>query len=154
MNIYSKIPFVKLGENLFLRENVIVSYTSEVGEIIDGFIHTKGKYSRTTTKHISTASGLLGKGVIWKDAKIPFFQYQEGVRIGRPANLLKPATGKKMIQFMKEGWSFAESSLIVLDGKVGGEDRLILSRYIDGLNLPESALADIKNRRRAAELIF
>jgi hypothetical protein len=154
MNIYSKIPFVKLCENLFLRENVIVSYTSEVGEIIDGFIHTKGKYSRTTTKHISTASDLLGKGVIWKDAKIPFFQYQEGVRIGRPANLLKPATGKKMIQFMKEGWSFAESALIVLDGKVGGEDRLILSRYIDGLNLPESALADIKNRRRAAELIF
>jgi hypothetical protein len=59
-----------------------------------------------------------------------------------------------MIQFMKEGWAFAESALIVLDGKVGGEDRLILSRYIDGLNLPESALADIKNRRRAAELIF
>jgi hypothetical protein len=154
MNIYSKIPFVKLGENLFLRENVIVSYTSEVGEIIDGFLHTKGKYSRTTTKHISTASDLLSKGVIWKDAKIPFFQYQEGVRIGRPANLLKPATGKKMIQFMKEGWTFIESAVLLLTDKINGEDRMILSQYIDSLNLSQTFQEDIKNRRRAAELIF
>jgi hypothetical protein len=154
MNIYSKIPFVKLGENLFLRENVIISYTTEVGDIVDGFIHTKGKYSRTTTKHISTASARLGKGVVWNQSKTPFFQYEEGVRIGRPANLLKPATGLKIMDHMKEGWTFIESAVLLLTDKINGEDRMILSQYIDSLNLSQTFQEDIKNRRRAAELIF
>ena len=155
MNPYSKIPFVALSQNLYLRENVIVSYSTEVADILSGFIHTRGRYSRTTTKHISLASGLLNLGVTWTQSKSAFYQYNIGVRLPKPNNLLKPSSSRKMVEFLKQGWTFPEACVLLMDEKrVSWDDRTIVSRYLDSMEYGEEHIQAIRSKKRTLELIL
>jgi hypothetical protein len=155
MNIYSQIPFVKIANNLFLRDSVIISYTTEVADLVGDKIVSRGKYIRTTSKHLSEAAEALGKSLVLTDAKIPFFQYHSGVKLVKPSGLLKDKTSSMVLRRMKEGFSLHESLFLsLLEKKIFGEDRERIERFLDDMGMSEDDKKFAIARKKAAELIL
>lgn len=155
MSIYSQTPFVKIANNLFLRDHVIISYTTEVADLEGDKIVSRGHYSRTTTKHLDKASIALGKSVVMKNAKTPFFKYEEGVRIANPTGLLKDKTSSLVLKFIKKGFGLNEAFFLTIQEKgINEADRDRIEKFLDGKDMGEDDKKFAIARKKAAELIL
>jgi len=76
---FKKLRF-RIGPNLFLFGNDVISYTTHVASITPKGIEANGKYSRTTTKHIAYIAGLLGLPMIDSKEAQRFGRYEYGVK--------------------------------------------------------------------------
>ena len=101
---FSKLRF-KLGANLFLFGDNIISYSTHVATITPNGVEANGKYSRTTTKHIAYVSGILGLPMIDSKEKQYFGRYEYGVKC-KPTDemMLSEKTSLHILQtFRNEG---------------------------------------------------
>ena len=62
----------KLKNDLYLQGNKVISYETVVATIKDGYLIEKGKFSNTTSKHISYVAQLLGLQIV-RSNKRPSF---------------------------------------------------------------------------------
>ena len=93
----------KLGANLFLFGNRIISYSTHVASITPNGVEANGKYSRTTTKHITYVSGLLGLPMMDSKEKQYFGRYEYGVKC-KPTDevMLSEKTSLHIIKTFRE----------------------------------------------------
>ncbi len=81
----------QLGNNLFLKGNKLISYETHVATYENGTLYVRGKFSRTTGKHISKAAHILKAHVIDTKEKIDFYKHEFGAKF-EMENALSPHT--------------------------------------------------------------
>jgi len=69
----------QLGENLFIKGDKVISYETHVASIKDNIIYEFGKFSRTTSKHISRVANILKLPVKTVNKNVAFFKYEMGI---------------------------------------------------------------------------
>lgn len=129
---------LKLSPSLFIKENEVISYDTVVAVIKDGAIYEKGKFSRTTTRHVRIVANLFKLNVISDaKAKIPFHKYEMGEANCRVDNCFSIRTSIKIAQAVSEGSSFL-SALSTIP-KYPPKDEIVLRRYLNkkGVDLNE-----------------
>lgn len=81
----------QLGNNLFLKGSKLISYQTHVATYKNGALYVRGKFSRTTTKHIYKAANILKAHVIDTGEKVDFYKYEFGAKC-QMENALSPHT--------------------------------------------------------------
>ena len=131
----------KLGNNIFLQGNKIISYETHVADIKEGCIEARGKYSRTTTKQISKVASTLGLALHSSDKRKDFWKHEFGAKFSID-NCLSEKISTFIIGYMREkeldylrcGHEDMLPMLITIPN-VGPKDWEILKEY---LNLPQN----------------
>ncbi len=98
----------QLGENLFIKGNKVISYETHVASIKNNIIYEFGKFSRTTSKHISRVANILKLPVKTVNKNVAFFKYEMGIEPFKMEGALSPKTA---IPFLQEGISTKEQVL-------------------------------------------
>ena len=98
----------KLKENLFLIGKKVISYETWVATIKDGKIYERGRYSRTTSKHINYVSELTGSPIERSNEKKrhTFYKYEIGGAKFNIEGAIPPKVSKKILLGMKEGIAY------------------------------------------------
>lgn len=119
----------KVSNNLFIVEDTIISYETEVAYIYNDSIKEKGKFSRTTTKHIQKVSNLLGKRIIPSKIKPDFYKYEMGIRIDY-LNCVSPKATSLIFEKIKNGIKL-EIAIASLKRELPKKDWSLLLPHID-----------------------
>lgn len=94
---------LKLGNNLFVVGQRVISYRTQVGQIVGDELITCGGWTLTTSKHIHKAAGLLGLRVVKQKKAAPFFyQYHNGVKIETPPGCMSAKASLAIAQKIGE----------------------------------------------------
>lgn len=128
---------LKIGNNLFLQGPKIISYQTHVGDIGIESIHSKGKFSRTTGKHLSKVASFLGLRIISSDDKPDFYKHEFGAKFYLD-DCLSERMSLHVISFLKaQGISYLATNPSILEPmlcsapNVGRKDWEILCRYFN-----------------------
>jgi hypothetical protein len=128
---------LKIGNNLFLQGNKVISYETHVGDIDGGSIHARGKFSRTTGKHLSKAASFLGLRLIQSNDRPDFYKYEFGAKFYLD-DCLSEAMSLHVISFLKaNGMRYVGSHPPALEPmlfnapNIGRKDWEILCRYFN-----------------------
>lgn len=119
----------KVSNNLFVVEDRIISYETEVAVIDGDSINELGKFSRTTTKHIQKVSTLLGKRIIPSKTKPDFYKYEMGIRIDY-SNCVSPKATSLIFEKIKKGIKL-EIAIASLKNELPKKDWALLLPHID-----------------------
>lgn len=121
----------KVSNNLFVVEDRIISYETEVAVIDGDSINELGKFSRTTTKHIQKVSTLLGKRIIHalSKTKPDFYKHEMGIRIDYSNCVSVKATGL-IFERIKKGANL-EIAIASLKNELPKKDWALLLPYVD-----------------------
>lgn len=121
----------KVSNNLFVVEDRIISYETEVAVIDGDSINELGKFSRTTTKHIQKVSTLLGKRIIrtLSKTKPDFYKHEMGIRIDYSNCVSVKATGL-IFERIKKGVNL-EIAIASLKNELPKKDWVLLLPYVD-----------------------
>lgn len=119
----------KVSNNLFVVEDRIISYETEVASIDGDFINERGKFSRTTTKHIQKVSTLLGKRIIPSKTKPDFYKYEMGIRIDY-SNCVSPKATSLIFEKIKKGIKL-EIAIARLKNELPRKDWALLLPHIN-----------------------
>ena len=94
----------KIKENLFLKGDKVISYDTHVATVKGNQLIEKGKYSRTTGKHIALVARLLGLELVSSKAsmKHTFDKYEYGVKC-TVRDSISWKTTKKIFEILKDG---------------------------------------------------
>jgi len=100
----SNMNTYKIKENLFLKGDKVISYDTHVATVKGNQLIEKGKYSRTTGKHIALVARLLGLELVGSKAsmKNTFDKYEYGVKCTVGDNYISWKTTKKIFDCMRE----------------------------------------------------
>jgi hypothetical protein len=118
----------KVRDNLYVEGNNVISYETIVAIIEGDTIRELGKFSRTTTKHISKVALLMNKKVVptTEKRKADFYKFEMGVRtaydncIGQKASLL-------ILESIGKGIPY-DVTLATLKGKIPKKDWNLLDK--------------------------
>lgn len=121
----------KVSNNLFIVDDRIISYETEVAVIDGDSINELGKFSRTTTKHIQKVSTLLGKRIIHalSKTKPDFYKHEMGIRIDYSNCVSVKATGL-IFERIKKGANL-EIAIASLKNELPKKDWALLLPYVD-----------------------
>lgn len=146
----------KLDDNLFLEGRKIISYETHVADIREGYIEARGKYSRTTSKHISKAASLLGLKMNPSDKKEYFYKHEYGAKFSID-NCLSEKISAFIISYLKgEGLDYLSHKpedllpMLITIPNVGPKDWEILKEY---LNLPQDTPTPQQQEKDTAKAI-
>jgi hypothetical protein len=92
---------LKLKDNLHIsHKGEVWSYDTRVAIIKNGVVRELGKFTRTTSKHVSFVSTATGLSHEFKPVKggIRFWEYGYGVKCSPLSNTLSPKTSKAVIR--------------------------------------------------------
>jgi hypothetical protein len=112
----------ELSPNLHVKGDKLISYTTVIGHIKDGTLYVKGKYSRTTTKHVLFALSVLKLNIdntSWKKEPQEFHKYEMGVKC-EMENAIPPYLSVAILG-REKGTSILEA-IAALDKKIGKKD--------------------------------
>jgi hypothetical protein len=130
----------KLGNNIFLQGNKVISYETHVADIKEGCIKARGRYSRTTGKQISKVASTLKLSLHKSDKKEDFYKHEYGAKFSID-NCLSEKISLFIIGYMREKeLDYLRCShkdilpMLVTIPNVGPKDWDILKEY---LNLPQ-----------------
>lgn len=147
---------LKLADNLFLEGLKVISYKTHVGTIEAESIAAKGKFSITTTKHLSKAASFLGLRIISSDDRPSFYKYNYGTKFYLD-DCLSPKISHYIIQFLnKNSINYMDVSSELIEPIlfnipfIGKKDWEILRCY---LNLPPDAKTPQQKDRDAFNVI-
>jgi len=87
----------QLGENLFIKDNNVISYETHVATIKDNTLYEFGKFSRTTSKHIFKVARLLGLSIKTLNKEVAFFIYEAAVETFKTEGAFSQSTS---VQFL------------------------------------------------------
>lgn len=119
----------KVSNNLFVVEDRIISYETEVASIDGDSINERGKFSRTTTRHISKVASLLGKRIIPSKTKPDFYKHEMGIRIDY-SNCVSPKATALIFEKIKNGIKL-EIAIASLKRELPKKDWALLLPHID-----------------------
>ena len=119
----------KVSNNLFVVEDRIISYETEVASIDGDSINERGKFSRTTTRHISKVASLLGKRIIPSKTKPDFYKHEMGIRIDY-SNCVSPKATALIFEKIKNGIKL-EIAIASLKNELPKKDWALLLPHID-----------------------
>ena len=150
----------KLGNNIFLQGNKIISYETHVADIKEGCIEARGKYSRTTTKQISKVASTLGLALHSSDKRKDFYKHEFGVKFYLD-NCLSEKISTFIIGYMREKeLDYLRCShedvlpMLITIPDVGPKDWAILRDYLQLPNDTPSPQEQEKQYIKARRLIF
>ena len=103
-------PALQIAQNLFLVGNKVISYETHVATLQfyptelsrRPVLMTKGKYSRTTTKHIHRVRQLLDASLVDQAERQAFYQFEFGAQCKIPGSI-SPAGSSQIMEQMKLG---------------------------------------------------
>ena len=103
-------PALQIAQNLFLVGNKVISYETHVATVQfyakelsrRPVLMTKGKYSRTTTKHIHRVRQLLDASLVDQAERQAFYQFEFGAQCKIPGSI-SPAGSSQIMEQMKLG---------------------------------------------------
>ena len=119
----------KVSNNLFVVEDRIISYETEVASIDGDSINEGGKFSRTTTRHIPKVASLLGKRIIPSKTKPDFYKHEMGIRIDY-SNCVSPKATALIFEKIKNGIKL-EIAIASLKRELPKKDWALLLPHID-----------------------
>jgi hypothetical protein len=121
----------KVSNNLFVVDDRIISYETEVAVIDEDSINELGKFSRTTTRHISKIATLLGKRIVpaLSKTKPDFYKHEMGIRIDYSNCVSVKGTGL-IFEKMKNGVKL-EIAIASLKRELPKKDWALLLPHID-----------------------
>ena len=119
----------KVSNNLFVVDDRIISYETEVASIDGDSINEGGKFSRTTTRHISKVASLLGKRIIPSKTKPDFYKHEMGIRIDY-SNCVSPKATALIFEKIKNGIKL-EIAIASLKRELPKKDWALLLPHID-----------------------
>lgn len=136
-------PTLKIKENLYLQDmKFIISYETVVAEIDGNKIVEYGRFSRTTSKHISHVSSLLGFGVISSNQKNRnFYKHDMGVKCVHDS--LSQKTSNLILDMVKEKGDFL-IAILSIENEIPKKDRPAIEKYIGKLNASEKTIAIVR----------
>lgn len=150
----------KLGNNIFLQGNKVISYETHVATIKEDGIHVLGKYSRTTSKQIYKVAYELNLQIHKSDVKQVFYKHEYGAKFSID-RCLSQKISEYIIGYMREnGLDYLKCSyndmipMIHNIPNVGPSDWAILRDY---LRLPKdmpSPQEQEKQYLKARDLLF
>lgn len=114
----------KIKDSLFIIGNKVISYETHVATIEGNKLIEKGKYSKTTTKHIYFVSELLGLELVSSSKKMKgsFFKFDIGaVMLNGTENAISPKTSIKILNRLKEGYSY-DLAIMTLKNQIPKKD--------------------------------
>jgi hypothetical protein len=143
---------LKLRENLFRRGNEIISYDTVVAHIEDNKLIEHGRYSRTTSKHISHVAMLFNLSVVHaKNKEKGFYKYETGeVKINIPG-ALSMKTSKEIATLMGQGTTFLQAVAAI--EKIPQKDLVIIDRYLKDLGITDEQFSVIRRVNRLSKMI-
>ena len=141
-----------------LSKNRIISYDTVVAEIDfkKGVITPTGKFTRTTTNHISYVSNWLGLATEKTDKKRnDFYEYQQGVKI-RYSGALGEIASRKVVAGLKE---LKDLTLSLVDAynqtSKRSRDLEVLRGIISGLGADlEETTKELKTLRKVRDMVI
>jgi hypothetical protein len=103
-------PALQIAQNLFLVGNKVISYETHVATLQfyptelsrRPVLMTKGKYSRTTTKHIHRVRQLLDASLVDQAERQAFYQFEFGAQCKIPGSI-SPAGSSQIMEQLKLG---------------------------------------------------
>jgi len=103
-------PALQIAQNLFLVGNKVISYETHVATLQfyptelsrRPVLMTKGKYSRTTTKHIHRVRQLLDASLVDQSERQAFYQFEFGAQCKIPGSI-SPAGSSQIMEQLKLG---------------------------------------------------
>jgi hypothetical protein len=121
----------KVSNNLFVIDDRIISYETEVAVIDGDSINERGKFSRTTSRHIQKVASLLGKRIIYtlSKTKPDFYKHEMGIRIDY-SNCVSPKATALIFEKIKKGRKL-EIAIASLKHELPKKDWALLSPNID-----------------------
>ena len=124
-------PFVKIKENLFINDKAVFSYDTHVADINGKEIVEVGKFSRTTTRHISAVASFIGGRVNnqVKLEKVWFNKYEVGVKC-LPSNCLSNKTSQEVSLYLQAGKTYLQALCMVREEKIKPLDKFIIDNYL------------------------
>lgn len=137
---------LRVKQNLHIEGDSIISYETEVARIHPDGIEVFGKYSRTTSKHITLLAGMLGLPIKLQSTSRPYFRelmYGANVRYD---NSVCPESSKRILTHMKETQDW-DSALVagLIDDEVLAKDKHLIIEHLSKQG------KDIQELRRAIE---
>ena len=134
---------LKLGDNLFRKENEIISYDTIVAHIEDDKLIEHGRYSRTTSKHIGHVARLFNLSVVRaKNKEDGFYKYDRGeIQINLPG-ALSIKTSTTIATLMGTGSTFLQAVAVI--EKMPKKDLVIVNKHIKDLGITEEQFSIFK----------
>lgn len=125
---------VTLDESLKMKNAGIQSYATMVGFIEDGKMVENGKYSRTTSKHMSLIRAITGLPVETSKKRPFFYWHHDGVKIDHPY-AISPEASVVILKELSSGKTIFEA-ISVLE-KMKKKDLSLTNEILEGLDLKE-----------------
>ena len=143
---------LKLRENLFRKGNNIISYNTVVAHIEDDKLIEHGKYSRTTTKHISYVAQLFKLSVVHSNNREKgFYKYDMGeIKINVPG-ALSEKTSTAIATLMGSGSSFLQA--VALIEKMPQKDLEIVNKHLRKIGITEEQFSVFKRVNRLTKMM-
>ncbi len=132
LHVINNSLIFKVRNNLFVVDNRIISYQTEVAFIDGNSINECGKFSRTTTRHIDEVASLLGKRIISSKTKPDFYKYEMGIRIDY-LNCVSPKSTALIFEKIKNGIKL-EIAIASLKHELPKKDWALLLPHINNIN--------------------
>ena len=113
----------KIKENLFLKGDKVISYDTHVATVKGKQLIEKGKYSRTTGKHVALVARLLGLELVNSKAsmKHTFDKYEYGVKCTVGQYYISWKTTRKIFECISEGNDYLVA-LAILKSEIPKKD--------------------------------
>lgn len=125
---------VILGDDLKMKNARIQSYTTIVGFIEDGKVIENGRYSRTTSKHMSFIRAITELQYIVSKERRHFGWFWEGVRIAHEDSL-SSLSSHPILKSLAAGKSFFEAVSDI--EKISRRDKSIIEDILEVKGLKE-----------------
>lgn len=144
---------LKLKSNLFRDGNDIISYETVVARIKGTDLIELGKFTVTTTKHISYVARLYNLNLIRADKKNRpgFYEFDYGVKCTAPGALSKETSTVLSTLMRNQDLTYIQA-LASLD-KVPGRDQKLINQYLADSGVPIENFEKLK-KWYAIKLIF
>lgn len=131
---------LRIQNNLHLEGDSIISYETGVARIHADGIEVFGKYSRTTSKHITKVATMLGLPIKSQEKSYPYFRdLMYGVNV-RFDNSTCPKSSAQILTHLRETQDM-DSALVasLTDDEVSAKDKYLILDHLKskGANIDE-----------------
>ena len=136
---------LKVGDNLHISGNNVISYDTVVAKISGNDLIELGKYSRTTTRHIHKVTDLFGLNLIRSNKrKDDFYCHEMGVKVNFSSSL-GVRTTEKIAEIVREGASIENSIYLVDLTKLTKNDREELEYLLSKKGISDDKIEALKS---------
>lgn len=147
------MKILKLRENLFLKENNVISYNTIVAHIENGKLIEHGRYSRTTSKHIHYVAQIMNLSVVHSTVskKSTFYKYYTGeAKVEIPGSLTMRVS-KEVASLIGEGFEFIEALAAIEN--IPRKDLDLIEKHLKNSGISNEQFSKLRRVNRISKMI-